>query len=166
VFNALFINTLRDTGKLVFAIEAVQTLLYASAYYQTMFAFDMEGQATMTLFTLVLVPRLWRGLIVVGSFVALHFILLTSIIWVYVGSQSFRSQSTTNTSYEALENGGKNGRKYIGDSADPLVVPLEDFETQTSHNEYVGEQTISSVEGDILTANRDSVSRMRHRATL
>jgi hypothetical protein len=166
VFNALFINTLRDTGKLVFAIEAVQTLLYASAYYQTMFAFDMEAQATMTLFTLVLVPRRWRGLIVVGSFVSLHFILLASVIWVYVSSRSFRSQSSTNTSYEALENGGKNGRKYIGDSADPLVVPLEDFETQTPHNEYVGEQTISSVVGDILTTIRDSVSSMRHRATL
>jgi hypothetical protein len=113
VFNSLFINTLRSTGELVLAIEAVQTLLYASAYYQTMFAFDMEAQATMQLFTPVLVPTRWRGLIMVGSFVALHLVLLTSTIWLYVGSQSFRGQSNSNVNYEALQK----GRKHIGGGA-------------------------------------------------
>lgn len=67
IYNELFVKVLRDTGKLVLAIEAVQTLLYSTAYYQNMFDFDMEAQVNIKPFALTLLPKRWWGLIIVGS---------------------------------------------------------------------------------------------------
>ncbi|KAF8244052.1 hypothetical protein K440DRAFT_663688 [Wilcoxina mikolae CBS 423.85] len=107
VFDSLFINTLLETGRLVFAIQAVQTVLFSSAYYRNLFSYDVEGQATMRRFISAQVPVRWRGLIVVGSFVALHFVLLISTIWLYV-----RSQSIDLGSYRELRSSRKRQKQY------------------------------------------------------
>jgi hypothetical protein len=56
-------------------------------------------------------------LIIVGSLVALHLVLVIPTTWLYVHGKSFKSVSSTNAIYESVEN----GKKYTGDSADPLV---------------------------------------------
>jgi len=163
VFDSLFINSLRDTGRLVFAIQAVQTVLFSSAYYRNLFSYDVEGQATMRRFIPSQVPIRWRGLIVVGSFVALHFVLLISTIRLYVSSQSFRNLSSPSptANYSALENDGN----YIGNSAGTLVEAQTKFDIERCLDECVGNQSLS-IDGYVLTTILIRDSSLRYRATL
>ncbi|KAF8242884.1 hypothetical protein K440DRAFT_664464 [Wilcoxina mikolae CBS 423.85] len=103
VYQAIFRNALQDTGSLVLSIQAVQSLLYASAYYQNLYTYDMSENAFIRNFTSGLAPVQWRGFATVTSFVVLHFTLMTLIISVYIRSESFAKLQPRICIYESVD---------------------------------------------------------------
>jgi len=114
IFQAIFRNTLHDTGLLVLSIHAVQSLLFSSAYYDNLYTYDKEDNATIRLFANGQAPVQWQGYATVVFFVMLHFTLMALIVSVYLQSESFENLPSHTQSYEAVDKDEKDTCDSVG----------------------------------------------------
>ncbi|KAF8244907.1 hypothetical protein K440DRAFT_646678 [Wilcoxina mikolae CBS 423.85] len=86
---AIFNNTLRDTGRLSLAMEAVSSVLHSTTYYRNLVSIHPADRAVMRFSIVQAIPRRWTGFVVMLSLLAAHFLLLTAIVVVFSHSESF-----------------------------------------------------------------------------
>jgi hypothetical protein len=87
--RSLFANTLRDTGQLSLAWEAISMTLFSAHYYSNLDFYDLARNATMSFFQPHLIPQQFTGFYAVSGILALHFVLLDLILLAFFTSRTF-----------------------------------------------------------------------------
>jgi hypothetical protein len=89
VAEALFMNSLADTGQLSLAWETIAMALFDAHYTQNLDFFDVPGNVTMHAFKEFMVPRQYVGLYAVLSVLALHTLIMLLVLSTYFRSLSW-----------------------------------------------------------------------------
>lgn len=88
--EALFLDTLNSTGQLSLALESLIMGIMSSHYAQHLNYFDRSAKATIGYFKPYSVPQQYTGLGIVLGIIALHLVLVISILVSFLRSRTFK----------------------------------------------------------------------------
>lgn len=82
--DAIFTQTLKETGNPALALQALNTVLTQVTYYDSLPRFELSSPAQLRMVSKVSVPAKWTELIIVMVLLAMHSIMLIAAIVVFL----------------------------------------------------------------------------------
>lgn len=82
--DAIFVQTLQETGNPALALQALNTVLTQVTYYDSLPRFELSSPAQYRMVSRVSVPARWTGFAVVTVLLAMHSIMLIAAVVVFL----------------------------------------------------------------------------------